>query len=106
MAQSETLSAPTARAAATTGACAFVEAAERALTSGDLDFVAGVDLESVLTAALRLYAAKVGVDNKSISPVIADKLTPTDVVVSVTAILRAVGLNMWDLSMWFHRPPG
>lgn len=65
---------------------------KRALTSGDLDFVADVDLESVLTAV--------------ISPVIADKLTPTDVVVSVTAILRAVGLNMWDLSMWFHRPPG
>jgi hypothetical protein len=34
-----------------------------------------VDLDSILTAALRLYAAKVGVDNKSIAPVIADKLS-------------------------------
>jgi hypothetical protein len=26
------------------------------------------------------------------------------VVVSVTAMVRAVGLNLWDLSMWFQRP--
>ena len=83
---------------------AFVAAAERALVSGDLDLVADAELERVLTAAVRLYAAKVDLDGKSISPVAADKLTPTDVVVSVTAMVRAVGLNLWDLSMWFQRP--
>jgi hypothetical protein len=82
----------------------FVAIAERALVSGDLDIVADAELEHVLTAGLRLYAAKVDLDNKSINPVTADKLTPTDVVVSVTAIVRAVGLNLWDLSMWFQRP--
>jgi hypothetical protein len=91
----------------TTGAScghAFTMTAERALASGDLDLVADAELERVLTAALRLYAAKVDLDGESISPVTADKLTPTDVVVSVTAIVRAVGLNLWDLSMWFQRP--
>jgi hypothetical protein len=83
---------------------AFVAAAERALTSGDLDLVTDAELERVLTAAVRLYAAKVDLDNKSISPVTPEKLTPTDVVVSVTAMIRAVGLNLWDLSMWFQRP--
>jgi hypothetical protein len=83
---------------------AFVSTAERALTSGDLDLVPDAELERVLTAAVRLYAAKVDLDNKSISPVSAEKLTPTDVVVSVTAMIRAVGLNLWDLSMWFQRP--
>ena len=58
----------------------------------------------MLTAAVRLYAAKVDLDGSSMSPVTADKLTPTDVVVSVTAMVRAVGLNLWDLSMWFQRP--
>jgi hypothetical protein len=82
----------------------FVQTAERALASGDLDLVADAELERVLTAGLRVYAAKVDLDNKSINPVTADKLTPTDVVVSVTAIVRAVGLNLWDLSMWFQRP--
>ena len=83
---------------------AFVAAAERALASGDLDLVADAELERVLTAAVRLYAAKVDLDGKLINPVAADKLTPTDVVVSVTAMVRAVGLNLWDLSMWFQRP--
>jgi hypothetical protein len=82
----------------------FVAAAERALTSGDLDLVPDAELERVLTAAVRLYAAKVDLDNKPISPVTAEKLTPTDVVVSVTGMIRAVGLNLWDLSMWFQRP--
>jgi hypothetical protein len=82
----------------------FVATAERALASGDLDLIADAELERVLTAGLRLYAAKVDLDEKSFSPVTADKLTPTDVVVSVTAIIRAVGLNLWDLSMWFQRP--
>ncbi|MBV8743816.1 MAG: hypothetical protein JO134_02100 [Xanthobacteraceae bacterium] len=82
----------------------FVVAAERALASGDLDLVPDAELERVLTAAIRLYAAKVDLDNKPISPVTAEKLTPTDVVVSVTGMIRAVGLNLWDLSMWFQRP--
>ena len=94
------------RADATITSCAdiFVETAERALASGDLDLVSDAELERVLTAGLRVYAAKVDLDDKSINPVTADKLTPTDVVVSVTAIVRAVGLNLWDLSMWFQRP--
>jgi hypothetical protein len=94
------------RTEATAASCGhiFITAAERALASGDLDLVADAELERVLTAALRLYAAKVDLDGKSICPVTADKLTPTDVVVSVTAIVRAVGLNLWDLSMWFQRP--
>ena len=83
---------------------AFVAAAERALASGDLDLVADAELVRVLTAGLRLYAAKVDLSDKPISPITADKLTPTDVVVSVTAIIRAAGLNLWDLSMWFQRP--
>jgi hypothetical protein len=82
----------------------FVTTAELALASGNLDLVPDAELERVLTAAVRLYAAKVDLDNKQISPVTAEKLTPTDVVVSVTAMIRAVGLNLWDLSMWFQRP--
>ena len=59
---------------------------------------------SRVSCGLRLYAAKVDLDDKSFSPVTADKLTPTDVVVSVTAIVRAAVFNLWDLSMWFQRP--
>jgi hypothetical protein len=83
----------------------FIATADRALATGDLDLVADADLEHVLTAGLRLYAAKVDRDDKSFNPISPDKLTPTDVVVSVTAIIRAAGLNLWDVSMWFQRPP-
>ena len=30
-------------------------------------------------------------------------VTPTDIVVTVSALIRAVGLNLWDVSMWFNR---
>ena len=104
MTDTETKPARTSAPANATCGEAFVAAAERALTSGDLDLVPDAELERVFTAAVRLYAAKVDLDNKPINPVTAEKLTPTDVVVSVTAMIRAVGLNLWDLSMWFQRP--
>ena len=59
-----------------------------------------------MTAAVRLYAAKVDVDGATPAPVEGDKLTPTDIVVTVSAMIKAVGLNLWDLSMWFQRPRG
>jgi hypothetical protein len=30
-------------------------------------------------------------------------VTPTDIVVTVSELIRAAGLNLWDLSMWFAR---
>jgi hypothetical protein len=88
---------------AKTGA-AFAAAAERALASGDLGSVSNEELARVLTAAVKLYAAKVDVDGEAIPPLEAEKMTPTEIVVTVTAMIRAVGLNLWDLSMWVQRP--
>lgn len=104
MAEIKTRPAPPSASANAACGDGFVASAERALATGDLDLVTDAELERVLTAAIRLYAAKVDLDNKPINPVTAEKLTPTDVVASVTAIVRAVGLNLWDLSMWFQRP--
>ena len=42
----------------------FVAAAERALTSGQPGQVSDADLERVLTAAVRLYAAKAEADRR------------------------------------------
>ena len=81
----------------------FVAAAERALTSGDLNLVADAELERVMTAAVRLYAAKAETDNPPATPITPDRVTPTDVVVAVSDIIRAAGLNLWDVSMWFRR---
>ena len=81
----------------------FVEAADRALSAGRLEQVSDADLERVMTAAIRLYAAKADADNTQLRPVTPELVTPTDIVVTVSALIRSAGLNLWDLSMWFNR---
>ena len=81
----------------------FVEAADRALSAGRLEQVSDADLERVMTAAIRLYAAKADADNPQPRPVTPELVTPTDIVVTVSALIRSAGLNLWDLSMWFNR---
>jgi hypothetical protein len=81
----------------------FIDAAERALSSGKLDAVSDAELEAVMTAAVRLYAAKTETETPPERPVGPEKVTPTDIVVTVSALIRAAGLNLWDVSMWFNR---
>ncbi len=77
-------------------------AAERMLASGRPRSGSG-ELERVLTAAIKLYAAKAEGVATPAPPVSADKITPTEVVVVVSEMLRAVDLNLFDLSMWYRR---
>jgi hypothetical protein len=81
----------------------FVAAAERALSSGDPAQVADAELERVLTAAVRLYAAKTESDKPPMQPITPANVTPTDIVVTVSDMIKAAGLNLWDVSMWFNR---
>jgi hypothetical protein len=84
-------------------ASAFVEAAQRVLASGGAAQISSADLEHVLTAAVKLYAAKAEAEAMPAPPVSADKITPTEVVVVVSEMMRAVDLNLFDLSMWYRR---
>jgi hypothetical protein len=85
-------------------ASAFVEAADRALASGAAAQLPSADLERVLTAAAKLYAAQADAEATAPQPpVSADKITPTEVVVVVSEMMRAVDLNLFDLSMWYRR---
>jgi hypothetical protein len=81
----------------------FVRAAELALASGDPSMVSDAELERVLTAAVRLYAAKSESDTPPVLAVTPSSVTPTDIVVTVTGLIRSAGLNLWDVSMWFNR---
>ena len=81
----------------------FVEAAERALAAGQPGQVSDAELERVMTAAVRLYAAKAETDKPPAHPITPSAVTPTDVVMTVSDLIRAVGLNLWDVSMWFNR---
>jgi len=84
----------------------FVRAAEHALSASDPSMVSDAELERVLTAAVRLYAAKAESDAPPVQAVTPASVTPTDIVVAVTGIIRSAGLNLWDVSMWFNRSRG
>ncbi|MGE3988594.1 hypothetical protein [Pseudorhodoplanes sp.] len=57
----------------------------------------------MLTAAIRLYSAKIEFGGAAGEPVVVSEVTPTDIVVMVSALIEAVGLNLWDVSMWHSR---
>jgi len=80
----------------------FVEVAGHALAAGRLEAVSDADLERIMTAAVRLYAAKAE-QGSAARPVTPELVTPTDIVVTVSALIRSAGLNLWDVSMWFNR---
>ena len=85
-------------------ASALTAASERALASGDFSSVASSELASLITAALKLYAAKAEAEGIIPAPVLAEKITPTEVVVAVTEMLRAANISLFDLAMWYRRP--
>jgi hypothetical protein len=86
-----------------TAAAAFAAVAEDTLTSGMVSQIVSSDLERALTAAVKLYAAKAGTEATPPPPVSADKITPTEIVVIVSELMRAANLNLFDLSMWYRR---
>jgi hypothetical protein len=83
---------------------AFAAAAERVLSSGDCSGIASGDLARVMTAAVKLYAAKTEAAETPAAPVAAEQVTPTEVVVVVSEMLRAVDVSLFDLAMWYRRP--
>jgi hypothetical protein len=97
-------SAAAANAEFAAAAVAFAAAAERALASGQCAQIPGGALERVMTAAVKLYAAKTETEETPAVPVSAEKVTPTEVVVTVTEMLRAVDVSLFDLAMWYRRP--
>ena len=82
-------SAGEARQEFSSSAAAFAETAERMLASGAASQIDSGELERVLTAAIKLYAAKAEGVATPAPPVSADKITPTEVVVVVSEMLRA-----------------
>lgn len=77
---------------------------QRALASGEIERIDDLELARILTLAIKVYATKVDERCRNGMPIVAEDLTPTEVVVAVADILHAAGLNLWDLSMWLQRP--
>lgn len=62
-------------------------------------------VQQLITAGARLFALKVEHERRYFSPLTSpEALTATEAATIVTEILRAVNLNLFDLSMWASRP--
>ena len=88
---------------------AIFKAALEAVEAGETQRFSEETVQKLMTAAVKLFAAKVEQEDRFFSPLLdpGKLVTPTDVVVTVSEILRAVNLNTFDLAMWFNRsrPP-
>jgi hypothetical protein len=84
----------------------FVAAARDAIKRGEPDAVSDKTLQQVLTAAVKLYAAKVERRGYDVVPFPQHAVTATETVVTACGIIRAADLNMFDVAIWFHRPQG
>jgi hypothetical protein len=82
----------------------FVTLAERDLVQPAHGDLSDADLAAVMTAAVRLYASRCEVRDTFPAPLIAEKITATDVATVVSEMIRVADLNMFDLSMWHGRP--
>ena len=84
----------------------FCAVARNALRRGEPDVISDHRLQEVLTAAVKVYAAKVERRGHDVAPFPPDAVTATETVVTACGMIRAADLNMFDVAIWFHRPPG
>ena len=55
---------------------------------------------------MKVYAAKVERRGHDVVPFAQNAVTATETVVTACGMIRAADLNMFDVAIWFHRPPG
>jgi hypothetical protein len=94
------------RATHATHSADFCAAALAALKRGEPDAISDRALQQVLAAAVRVYAAKVERRGHEVAPYAQGAVTATETVVAACGMIRAADLNMFDVAIWFHRPPG
>ncbi len=82
----------------------FCDRVTAALRSGELDSIPDDALRRVLTAAVKACAAKAETAEGEVAPFDADAVTATETAVTACAMIRAAGLNLFDIAMWFQRP--
>ena len=77
--------------------------------SGEAARVSDEALAQIITAAVRLYYAKSELEDRAVPAIVqegAETLTPTEMLVAVSEMLRDVRLGPMELGLWFRRRPG
>jgi hypothetical protein len=89
-----------AKPASTSAAAAAEQVAaeiQRALKAGDHEVLTPEVLQKLMTAACRLYSAQVEAGSQAL-PV--GEVTPTDIMVTASGLMRAGNLAVFELGMW------
>jgi hypothetical protein len=99
------MSVPTVKDDVADCVSAFCASAEDALARGRPQDVPDESLQRVLSAAVRLYAAKSEDRAQELPPFGERPVNATEAVTAICAIMRAADLNFFDLQMWYRRAP-
>jgi len=94
MSEQETLAA---------AAQAFAKGVEALYARGEEGDVPDEVLQTIFSAAVRAYAARVEKYDREPAIVDTAKVTATEGVTAACALIRAVDLNMFDVTMWYNR---
>ncbi len=70
---------------------------QRALKAGDHEVLSSEALQTLMTAACRLYSAQVEAGSVA-APV--GEVTPTDIMITASGLMRAGNLAVFELGMW------
>ncbi len=84
------------------------ESAQRALTNGESERISDKALADILTAGVKLYAARAATQAMPSRPLHGDRdevVTPTEALTATIEILRALHLGPMELGLWSHRKP-
>jgi hypothetical protein len=96
--------AASAAAAATTAASAqatqLAADIERSLADGRIDMLSPEALQALMAAACKAYAAQIEAGNPIAALAQRTTVTPTEVMVTASGLLRATNLAVFELGMW------
>jgi hypothetical protein len=84
------------------------ERAEGAVAEGEAARVSDAAVAKLMTAAVKLYAAKADGEDRTFRPVLGtydEVVTPTEALTAVTEVLRALRLGPMEFGLWSRRRP-
>ncbi len=84
------------------------KAAKELAPNGEANRISDEALAKIITAAVRLYYAKAEGDGRTPPTVMnedSDTLSPTEMLTTVSEMLRALRLGPMELGLWFRRSP-
>jgi hypothetical protein len=73
---------------------------ERGLADGRVDLLTPPALQALMAAACKAYAAQVEAGNPMAALAARTTVTPTEVMVTASGLLRATNLAVFELGMW------